>query len=57
MGFPKKHRKIIRKSVERMLRDGDNSSMICKNTMIIRDNDIKVINEHSTEITSRQGIK
>lgn len=57
VGFPKRHRKLIRKSVERMLKDGDNSSMICKNTMIIRDNDIKVINKHSTEITSREGIK
>ena len=55
--FPKKYKKIIRKSVETMLKDGDNSSMMCKNTMIIGQNDIKVINENSTEITSREGIK
>lgn len=57
VGFPKKHKRLIRKSVAGMLKDGDNSSMICKNTMIIGENDIKVINKHSTEITSREGIK
>ena len=56
-GFPKRHKKIIRKSVESMLKDRDNSSMICENTMIIGEDDIKVINEHSTEITSLEGIK
>lgn len=56
-GFPKRHKKIIRKSVESMLKDGDNSSMICENTMIVGEDDIKVINEHSTEITSLEGIK
>ena len=56
-GFPKRHRKIIRKSVESMLKDGDNSSMICENIMIIGEEDIKVINEYSTEMTSLEGIK
>jgi len=40
-----------------MLKDGDNSSIISQNTMIIEGNDIKVISEHSTEITSKEGIK
>lgn len=56
-GFPKRHERLIKKSVERMLKDGDNSSMICENTMIIGEEDIKVINEHSTETTSKEGIK
>lgn len=55
--FPKTYKKLIKKSAKDMLKDGDNSSMICKNTMIIEENDIKVINEHSTEITSKEGIK
>lgn len=57
VGFPKKYKKIIRKSAESMLKDGDNSSMICKNTMIIEEIVIKVISEYSTEITSKEGIK
>lgn len=55
--FPKTYEKLIKKSAKDMLKDGDNSSMICQNTMIIEENDIKVINEHSTEITSKEGIK
>ena len=57
VGFPEKYKKLVRKSMEAMLRDGDNSSIICKSTMIIGENDIKVINEYSAEITSREGIK
>ncbi len=57
IGFPKTYERIIKKSVKEMLKDGDNSAMICQNTMIIEGNDIKVINEHSTEITSKEGIK
>lgn len=55
--FPKTYEKLIRKSAKGMLKDGDNSSMICQNTMIIEENDIRVISEHSTEITSKEGIK
>jgi len=55
--FQKIYERIIRKSAKAMLKDGDNSSMICKNTMIIEENDIKVISEHSTEITAKEGIK
>jgi len=35
VGFPKRYRKIIRKSAKTMLQDGDNSSVICKNIMLI----------------------
>ncbi|MBU5255799.1 YcxB family protein [Tissierella praeacuta] len=55
--FPKTYEKLIRKSAKDMLNDGDNSFMICHNTMIIKGNNIKVISEHSTEITSKEGIK
>ena len=55
--FPKTYEKLIRRSTKGMLKDGDNSSMICQNTMIIEGNDIRVINEYSTEITSKEGIK
>lgn len=55
--FPKTYEKLIKKSTKDMLKDGDNSSMICQNTMIIEGNEIKVINGHSTEITSKKGIK
>lgn len=40
-GFLKIYEKLIRKSVKDMLKDGDNSSMIYQNTMIIEGNDIK----------------
>lgn len=40
-----------------MLKDGDNSSMLCKSSMIIKENNIEVITEHSTEVISREGIK
>jgi hypothetical protein len=56
-GFPKIYERLIRKSAGDMLKDGDNSSIISQNTMIIEGNDIKVISEHSTEITSKEGIK
>jgi len=55
--FPKTYEKLIRKSVESMLKDKDNSSMLCENTMIIGKDEIKVINEHSTETISKEGIK
>ncbi len=55
--FPKTYEKLIRRSTKTMLKDGDNSSMICKNTMIIKESNIEVISEHCTEVTSREGIK
>ena len=55
--FPKTYEKIIRKSVESMLKDKDNSSMLCENTMIIGEDEIRVINKHTTEIISKEGIK
>lgn len=55
--FPKVYERLIRKSVKNMLKDGDNSSVICKNTMIINENNIEVNSEHSSEITSKEGIK
>ena len=55
--FPKIYKRIIRRSVKSMLKDGDNSSMICENTMTIEDGEIKVTSEYSTEITSKAGIK
>lgn len=56
-GFPKTYEKLIRKSVKDMLKDGENSSIICKNTMVIGEDNIEVISETSTEITLKKGIK
>lgn len=55
--FPKTYEKLIRKSARDMLKADDNSHMLSKNTMIIEENEIKVISEYSTEITSKEGIK
>lgn len=55
--FPKIYERLITKSSKEMLKSGDSSSILCKNKMIIDEKYIKVISEHSTEITSKEGIK
>ena len=49
--------RIIKKSVKKMLKEGDNSSMLCEYTMTVNDEDIHIIGKHSSETISRSGIK
>lgn len=55
--YPKQYKRLIRRETEKILRDGDNSLIVGKKTMIIDDEEIKVITEDSSESTLKRGIK
>lgn len=55
--YPKQFRKTIKKQTKKLLLEGDNSSFFGKKTMIIDENNLKVISADSTEVISLKSIK
>lgn len=55
--YPKQYKRLLKRQTKKLLQDGDNSSLFGKKTMIIDENNIKVISENSSETTSKESIK
>jgi hypothetical protein len=55
--YPKQYKRLIIKETKKVLQEGDNSSIFGKKTIIIEEDDLKVISEDSTETTSKASIK
>lgn len=55
--YPTQYRKLVIKQTEKMLKEGDNSSLFGKKIMLIDENDIKVHSESTSETISRKSIK
>ncbi|SEK45919.1 hypothetical protein SAMN04488700_1477 [Carnobacterium iners] len=57
MNFPRSYKKLLTKSIRSVLKEGDNSSLLGKKTLIIDNNGLKVFDNYTTEVTTRNGIK
>lgn len=55
--FPKQYKKIIRKQTEKLLQEGDNSSIFGKKTMKIDGKNVQVFDAFSSETISKENIK
>lgn len=55
--YPKQYKSLIKRTTKKVLKDGDNSSIFGHKTMVIDEDNIKVISETSTEITSKESVK
>lgn len=55
--YPKQHKKLIKKETRKLIDEGDNSSIFGKKTMVIEEDNIKVIGEFITETISRKSIQ
>lgn len=55
--YPNQYKKLLIKQTKKMLKEGDNSSLFGKKTMLIDENNIKVYSESTSETVSRKSIK
>lgn len=55
--YPKQYKRLIRQQTEKLLQEGDNSSIFGKKVMTIDDQNINVVGEKSSETTSKENIK
>lgn len=57
IGYPKQYKKLIKRETKKLLQEGDNTSVFGEKTLLIDNNNIKVIGEYSSETMSRESIK
>lgn len=55
--YPTMHEKSIRKQTLKLLNEGDNSSFFGEKKMVIEQDSIYIVDEHSSETISRQNVK
>ncbi|ADI00154.1 YcxB family protein [Salisediminibacterium selenitireducens] len=55
--YPKQHKRVIRRQTEKLLQEGENSSIFGKKIMTLDDQTIKVVGGNSSETTSKQSIQ
>lgn len=55
--YPKQYKKLVKRQIQKILQEGDNSSIFGKKTMLIDENNMKVFSEFTSETISKKSIK
>lgn len=55
--YPKEHKKLIRKQVLKMLREGDNSSFFSEKSLSVQGETITIVDADSTHTLTKESIK
>ena len=55
--YPKQYKKLVKRQTQKILQEGDNSSIFGKKTMLIDENNMKVFSEFTSEAISKKSIK
>lgn len=55
--YPKKHKRLVKKQIGKMLEEGDNSSLFGQKTILFNEDTIEIIGENTSEKFAKSSIK